>query len=76
MCMADNHLAGDIARKQIRVSDWDAAVTAFEAVIDDFNIRGQRDEIPHPGWCTKFKFCPECGAPLDGLSLRNPDWES
>lgn len=67
---------GDIARKQIHISEWDAAVTAFEAVIDDFNIRGQRDQIEHPGWCTKFKFCPECGASLDGLVLRDPDWKS
>ena len=76
MCETGNHAVGHISGKTIRCADWDAAVTAFENVIDDFNVRGQREQIPHPGWCTKFKFCPDCGASLADLGLRDPDWKS
>lgn len=75
-CEVGNHIVGDISRKPIRVLDWEAGVSAFEAVIDDFNIRGQRDEIQHPGWCIKFKFCPECGRSLSELNLRDLNWKS
>lgn len=76
MCESNNHLVGEISRKVIRLSEWESSVIAFEAVIDDFNVRGRRVQIEHPGWCIKFKFCPECGMPLESLGLRNLNWKS
>ena len=65
-----------VGSKVIRVDAWDAEIKSFEAVIDDFNIRGQRDQINHPGFLTKFKFCPDCGANLSTLQLCQLDWKS
>lgn len=75
-CAKGDHPVGEIARKLIYKADWDKAVMEFEVVVDDFNVRGQRDEIPHPGWCIKFQFCPHCGKSLADLNLREPDWRS
>lgn len=62
---------GQIGSKIVHDSEWDGTVIAFGLVIDDFNIRGQREQVNHPGWCTKFMFCPQCGSDLRGLDLRN-----
>lgn len=70
MCIKEEHQVGQVGAKVVLLSEWDGAVTAFGLIIDDFNIRGQRDQINHPGWCTKFLFCPQCGSDLRGLDLR------
>lgn len=70
MCSDGEHQVGQVGAKVVRRSEWDGAVIAFGVIIDDFNIRGQRDQISHPGWCTKFKFCTQCGSDLRGLDLR------
>lgn len=71
MCVGQNHIVGSIGcDSQVQNADWEAKLTAFEAVVEDFNVRGQRDEVSHPGWVTPFKFCIECGAPLGDLSIR------
>ena len=41
----------------------------FVERVMDFNVRGQRDEISHPGFIVEFKFCPDCGEALDRQSL-------
>ena len=66
-CARGNHLVGNIANIEVRGADWDAAVLRFEAVIEDFNVRGQRDQINHPGWCAPYSFCTACGARLFGV---------
>lgn len=65
-CMRGNHIAGCIGSVGlVRQSDRDQAVADFELVIEDFNVRGQREQVAHPGWCTPAKFCVECGARLE-----------
>lgn len=76
MCSTGNHCAGLIGSALVRVNDWDAGLAAFVAKIDDFNIRGQRDQVEHPGFLTKFKFCTECGADLSGVPLAELWWTS
>jgi hypothetical protein len=71
MCIGGEHQVGQIGSKTVHHSEWDDAVIAFGLAIDDFNIRGQRQQVNHPGWCTKFKFCPQCGNDLRGLDLRD-----
>lgn len=75
-CSAGDHVAGLAGAKAIRVNDWDAKVDAFAAKIDDFNIRGQRQQVDHPGFLTRYRYCTECGADLRGLSLKALDWSS
>lgn len=71
MCNKSDHVAGQIGSKVVKISEWNDAVIAFGLVIHDFNIRGQRDQINHPGWCSKFKFCPQCGGDLRHINLRD-----
>lgn len=75
-CIKQGHFVGGIRNEPIRAPDWEKAVSAFEALVDDFNIRGQRDEIAHPGWCTVFNFCPDCGTKLDKSATRTPQWKT
>ena len=63
-CDGGNHFVGSIATQMVRQSEWSAALEAFARIVDDFNVRGQRDEIPHPGRVSRCRFCPECGAAL------------
>ncbi|MNO08244.1 hypothetical protein D3C81_2307980 [compost metagenome] len=42
---------------------------AFVAKVDDFNVRGQRIQINHPGFIAEFKFCPKCGLRIDRGAL-------
>lgn len=76
MCENQNHIVGAIAGKLIHLDAWDEAVTAFEAKIDDFNIRGQREQVNHPGFLTVCTFCPDCGSSLSEIEIRQPDWKS
>lgn len=76
MCTGDNHLVGAIAIESVRYTDWEREILAFEKKIDDFNIRGQRDQIPHPGFAEIFRYCPECGASLESFAIRKPQWGS
>jgi hypothetical protein len=39
------------------------------AKVDDFNVRGQRDQICHPGHIAEYKFCTHCGKPIDRAAL-------
>lgn len=55
------HIIGHIGMHDVTVSEWNKKIVEFAAVVDDFNVRGQRDQIPHPGHATLYKFCPECG---------------
>lgn len=76
MCEHNNCIAGEIGGQLVRLADWDAAVVAFEAVIDDFNVRGQRQQINHPGRLTEFAFCTECGRSLANEVRRKLAWTS
>jgi hypothetical protein len=64
------HPAGHIPPEEfVSVGDWNKKLLAFMAVVDDFNVRGQRDQINHPGFVTEFHFCPQCGAKIDRAGL-------
>lgn len=65
-----DHFVGEIAGKVISFSKWEKAISAFELKVRDFNTRGRKVQIHHPGFAYKFKFCPDCGAHLDGLAVR------
>jgi hypothetical protein len=75
MCTRLGHSVGEIAGKVIQATDWDKAISAFEAKVEDFNTRGMRVQIPHPGFATKFKFCPNCGSSLERFVLRDLSWK-
>lgn len=60
----------------VKVNDWDVELKAFVAKIDDFNIRGQRQQVNHPGIFERFAFCPKCGADLSALVLTPLNWTS
>lgn len=59
------HPVGDIPGTTADAGDWNEKLLAFIAKVDDFNVRGQRDQINHPGYVHEFKFCPLCGACID-----------
>ncbi|KZN20493.1 MULTISPECIES: hypothetical protein [Pseudomonas] len=63
------HLVGYIPGREVTAEEWNENLLAFVAVVDDFNVRGQRDQINHPGFDEEFKFCPNCGHPIDRLAL-------
>lgn len=63
------HLVGHIPRGYVIAPDWNSKLEAFVAKVIDFNVRGQREEIPHPGFVQEFRFCPECGQLIDREAL-------
>lgn len=63
------HLVGFIPGGEVTATAWNEKLLAFVAKVDDFNVRGQRDQINHPGFVAEFKFCPNCGSPIDGAAL-------
>lgn len=63
------HLVGYIPGGEVAAEDWNDELTKFVAKVDDFNVRGQRDQINHPGFIIEFKFCPHCGHPIDRAAL-------
>lgn len=44
-----------------QAANWNDRQLEFVRKVEDFNVRGQLDQINHPGYVTEFKFCPECG---------------
>lgn len=75
-CNTQGHPVGEIQNKIVRAPEWEEAVSAFEEVINDFNIRGRREQINHPGWCHTFQFCPDCGVKLEPDLLQKPNWKT
>lgn len=61
------HLGIQIGSASILLTEVECAAYEFYCVLADFNIRGQVDEIAHPGFLTEFKFCPSCGSPVSVL---------
>lgn len=74
-CRTDNHVVGQIGTDEVRRAAWADQEAAFVAVVEDFNLRGQRQEISHPGWVTWFKFCPCCGANNGAQPDPSADWQ-
>lgn len=64
-----DHMVGMIAGRMVRKSEWNVAVREFAKVVDDFNVRGQRVEVPHPGFIQPFTYCTECGGENDWVPL-------
>lgn len=75
MTCCDHQVVGLIGHKQHSAATWNAALLDFCVVIQDFNIRGQRDEISHPGYVTESRFCAQCGAPVDFSALGLATYE-
>lgn len=69
MSAACQHIVGTIATKPYTAPAWNAAIRAFARVVHDFNVRGQREEIPHPGFDVMARYCTQCGAPIDADGL-------
>lgn len=63
------HHVGYIPPEDVSVEGWNDRLIAFVAKVDDFNVRGQRVQIPHPGFISEFKFCPNCGQKIDRQAL-------
>jgi hypothetical protein len=63
------HPVGYIPPTVVHAKDWNQKLAQFVEKVFDFNIRGQRDQINHPGFITEFTFCPECGTPIDRAGL-------
>lgn len=68
-CESGDHVVGSIAGKPVRGSEWGTAIDLFARKVDDFNVRGQRIQIPHPGFVVECKFCYECGRAIDRAGL-------
>lgn len=64
------HQVGYIPDVATVATDWNERLAAFVAKVDDFNVRGQRDQINHPGHVSEFKFCPRCGQYIDRGALK------
>lgn len=66
-----NHPVGYIPPSDTQAADWNDRLLEFLRKVEDFNVRGQRDQINHPGFVAEFKFCPECGGRIErqGLGL-------
>jgi hypothetical protein len=68
--MTCTHIVGFIPKQgEMSPADWNEKLIAFMAVIDDFNVRGQRYQVAHPGQIDEYKFCPQCGAAIDRSAL-------
>lgn len=64
-----DHLVGYIPPADVKPAEWNNKLMAFIAKVVDFNERGQRVQINHPGFIIEFKFCPECGCKIDRQAL-------
>nr|CEK42286.1 hypothetical protein PQBR57_0333 [Pseudomonas fluorescens SBW25] len=53
----------------VRVRDWNNRLAAYIGNPAGFLERGEHDQHPTPGAVQEFKFCPECGQPLDRVAL-------
>lgn len=68
-CAGGNHIAGIAGSRTVLVQSWEQERLRFLELIEDFNVRGQRQQVNHPGWFTRYNFCTECGADLRALTL-------
>lgn len=65
-----SHIVGSIPQQGlVPREEWNKALMEFAAKVHDFNERGKRMEVPHPGFIDEFRYCPECGQPLDREAL-------
>lgn len=64
-----NHEVGYIPPRVQSASEWNESIVSFIAKVEDFNVRGQRYQVNHPGHISEWKFCTQCGAPIDRQAL-------
>lgn len=64
-----NHPVGYIPPSEAFSDDWNDRIVAFAAKVEDFNVRGQRMQVNHPGFLVEFNFCPNCGRSIDRSAL-------
>lgn len=64
-----NHPVGHIPPTDTQAADWNDRLLEFVRKVDDFNVRGQRDQINHPGYVAEFRFCPLCGGRIERQGL-------
>ena len=53
----------------VAAAEWNVKLAAFAIKVVDFNNRGQREQIAHPGFIQEFRFCPVCGKQIDREAL-------
>jgi hypothetical protein len=64
------HTVGYIPDTQnLTAENWNRELDRFALKVEDFNVRGQRDQINHPGFIAEADFCSECGCRLDRKAL-------
>ncbi|MFL1449189.1 hypothetical protein ACI77O_12410 [Pseudomonas tritici] len=64
-----DHTVGYIPNQVAKAKDWNQKLIDFIAAVEDFNVRGQRDQITHPGTVQEAKFCADCGAKIDRVAM-------
>lgn len=69
-CVPTEHIVGTIAGRLVRQSEWSAAMETYARKVVAFDNQRGHDAAPFPGFVSQCNYCPECGAPLYGLSLR------
>lgn len=63
------HQVGAVSNTVVYQDEWDAQLIELVARVFDFNTRGQRYQVSHPGFDVPFKFCPACGEAIDHRSM-------
>lgn len=71
-----DHWVGFIPGGEIGADEWNQKLVSFMAKVDDFNVRGQRCQVAHPGHVLEYRFCPNCGAPIDRSELGLLSWDA
>lgn len=64
-CPDGQCVRGVISGDEVAETAWDKAVSDLEIKITDFNTRGMRQQVNHPGFVLKAKYCRNCGRKLD-----------
>lgn len=63
MCKVKNCVVGIIGNEVVRHTEWEHKEQIFKRKIIAFHTA--RNQVPYPGFCIRFNFCPECGKKLD-----------
>jgi len=75
-CSDGNHVVYWIGTESVKLNDCEKKLAEFTLKIDDFNTRGMRMQVSHPGRAYPLNFCLCCGASLAGVELPKLTWNS
>lgn len=60
-CRKGQCIAGIIGCKKIKVSRWTEELKNFDKVIEEWDVKNRRFQVPHPGFVHAANFCEKCG---------------